>query len=112
MSCNPCHNFTCSSEYKKKSLPTFDEQHGPAAQVFNGEDNVPGISQSCLFNTHPILAAVVDELDVVVGDHQLAIDGPGRLVIDVMRKLTIKSAALTLKDRDGLQALNNSEVQV
>lgn len=49
---------------------------------------------------------------MVVGDHQLAIDGPVRLVIDVMRKLAIKSAALTLKDRDGLQAVNNCEVQV
>lgn len=97
---------------KKKSLLTFDEQHGSAAQVFNSEDNVPGISQSRLFNTHPILAGVVDELDVVVGDHQVAVDGPGRLVIDVMRELTIKSAALTLKDRDGLQALNKSEVQI
>lgn len=75
MSCYPCHTFNCSSETKKKEI-TFDEQHSPAAQVFNGEDNVPGISQYCLSNTHFILAAIVDELDVVICDHQLSINGP------------------------------------
>lgn len=112
MSCSPRHTFNCSSGKKKKSPLTFDEQHSPAAEVFNGEDNVPGISQNCLFNTHFILAAIVDELDVIICNHQLAIAGPGRVFIDIMRKLTIKSAALALKHRDGFQALNKSEVQV
>lgn len=49
---------------------------------------------------------------MIVCDHQLAIDGPGRVFIDIMRKLTIESAALALKNRDGFQALNKSEVQV
>lgn len=47
---------------------------------------------------------------MVICDHQLAINSPERVFIDIMRKLTIKSAALALKDRDGFQALNKSEV--
>lgn len=55
---------------------------------------------------------MVNELDVVICNYQLTIDGPGRVFVDIMRKLTIKSTALTLKDRDGFQALNKSEVQI
>lgn len=89
---------------------TFNKKHGPTGQVFNCEDHVSSISQRGISNAHLVLAAIVNHLYVAIGNHNLAIDGPGRLIVNIVREVTFKSAVFTFQDRCCLQTLNNSDV--
>lgn len=91
---------------------TSNEEHGPAAEVFDCEDHISGIEQNGRFDGQFVLATIVDHLQPAVTDHQLAINSPGRLFDNVMGQKTVKSAVFPFQDSCGLQTLDNGYVQV
>lgn len=89
---------------------TFNKKHGPTAEVFNCEDHVSSIGKYGISDGHLVLAAIVDNLDTAISDHNLAIDCPGWLIIEIMREETFKIAAFTLQNRGCLNTMNNGDL--
>ena len=91
---------------------TSDEEHGPAAEVFDGEDHVSSVEQVGLFDGQFVQAPVLGHLKPGVADHKLAVDSPGGLFHEVVGQKTLEGAVLPFQDRGSLQPLDNGDEKV
>lgn len=95
---------------RESQIFTFDKKHGPTCEVFYCEDDVSSVAQQCILYCQPVLAAVVGHLDAAVGIHDLAVNRPAGLVINIVGEVAIEGAILSFQDRRSLQTLNYSDV--
>lgn len=91
---------------------TFDEQHSPATEIFDGKDHFSGIRYSNFLNAHCVFAPLVSDYDPSIADNQFAIQDPQCFIDDIMGQDTLKTAVFPFQHSCCPYAFGNGNAQV